>query len=60
MKRNVGSIDRFIRIVVGITIIVFGVYFKNWWGAVGIIPIITGSIGWCPLYLPLGISTHKK
>jgi sulfite exporter TauE/SafE len=60
MKRNVGNIDRLIRIVVGIAIIAFGVYYKNWWGAVGIIPIITALIGWCPVYVPFGISTHKE
>lgn len=59
MKRNVGNIDRLIRIVVGIAIIVFGVYCKNLWTAVGIIPIITALIGWCPAYVPFAISTQR-
>ncbi|MBW2557839.1 MAG: DUF2892 domain-containing protein [Deltaproteobacteria bacterium] len=60
MKRNIGKIDRIIRIVIGVGIIVSGVYFESWWGAIGIVPIITAAIGHCPAYLPLGISTWKK
>jgi sulfite exporter TauE/SafE len=57
MKTNVGGLDRTLRIIAGIVIIAAGFYFKNWWGAVGLIPLFTGSIGWCPAYLPFGISS---
>lgn len=57
---NVGGVDRKLRIVAGVTIIAVGAYFQSWWGMVGIIPLTTGIIGWCPAYLPMGITTAKK
>ncbi|WP_319823061.1 YgaP family membrane protein [Mangrovitalea sediminis] len=60
MKCNVGKTDRTLRVVVGIVIVAAGVYFQSWWGAIGVIPIFTGATGWCPAYLPFGISTCKK
>lgn len=60
MKQNVGSIDRVLRIVVGVAVIGAGIFFKSWWGAVGAVPLLTALIGWCPAYLPLGLSTCKN
>lgn len=60
MKCNVGSVDRLVRIVVGLIIAIAGVVFDSWWGLIGIIPIATGLFKFCPLYLPLNISTAKK
>ena len=60
MTANVGGLDKKLRILVGICIIAAGVYFKNYWGALGIIPIVTAFINWCPAYVPLKISTIKK
>ena len=60
MKCNVGKTDRIIRVIVGAGIIAIGVYLKSWWGAIGVIPIITAAIGWCPAYLPFGISSCKR
>jgi hypothetical protein len=60
MQKNVGTIDRAVRAVAGIAIIGWGVATQNWWGAIGIIPLFTAAIGWCPAYLPLGLSTSKK
>lgn len=59
MKANVGKADKVIRIVLGVAIIAAGIYFKSWWGVIGIIPILTAAISWCPLYTPLGIKTCK-
>lgn len=59
MKPNVGGLDKKIRIAAGLIIIAVGVYFQSWWGAVGIIPIATALINWCPAYIPLKISTCK-
>lgn len=58
MSPNVGKIDRIIRIVIGLAIIsqVF-VGLHTLWGWVGLIPLITGLIGWCGLYTVLGIRT---
>jgi len=60
MKRNVGSVDRLARIIVGLLIAIVGVIFDSWWGLVGIVPLATGLFSFCPLYLPLKISTEKK
>ncbi len=60
MKLNVGSADRVIRIVVGVAICAAGWYYHSWWGLVGVVPIVTAAIGWCPAYLPLGLSTKKE
>lgn len=57
MKKNVGGIDRGLRIVAGLVIGGVGIYFHSWWGLVGIIPLATGLIGWCPCYCPLKMST---
>lgn len=59
MKKNVGSIDRVVRIVIGITVVGLGLYYQAWWGVLGIIPLFTASISTCPLYMPFGISTCK-
>jgi len=60
MKANVGGIDRILRIVVGLAVIGWGIYSKNWLGAIGAIPLFTGLINWCPAYVPFGISTKKS
>ena len=57
MKINVGSIDKIIRLVIGIAVIAWGFYAKNWFGAIGIIPLVTALVGWCPMYAILGIKT---
>jgi hypothetical protein len=60
MKCNVGKTDRIIRVILGGGIIASGVYFQSWWGAIGVVPILTAALGWCPAYLPFGISSCKK
>ena len=57
--KNVGSVDRVIRLVLGLVIIGVGYYYQSWWGAIGIVPIFTALVGWCPAYLPFGISTCR-
>lgn len=59
MTKNVGGIDRIIRIILGLTLIGWGVFAQNWWGAVGIVPLFTGLVSWCPMYRPFGISSNK-
>ncbi|MFI5142608.1 MAG: DUF2892 domain-containing protein [Thermoanaerobaculales bacterium] len=60
MKINMGPVDRGIRAVVGLVVIVLGVVFKSWWGAIGLLPLLTAATGWCPGYLPFGISTCRE
>jgi len=58
MKFNVGGIDRIARIVLGLVLIgltvtgIIGV-----WGWLGVMPLATGVIGWCPPYAIFGINT---
>ena len=62
MNQNVGSIDRMARIVIGLLILSqFFVMSENyrWWALVGLVPLLTGFVGWCPAYLPFGLSTCK-
>ena len=58
MKQNVGSIDRALRAIVGIGLIslVF-IGPQTVWGWIGVVPLATAIIGWCPPYALLGIST---
>jgi hypothetical protein len=60
MKRNVGSIDRIIRIVIGLALIAIPVTGGTMWGYAGILPLVTGLVGWCPPYSLLGLSTCGK
>ncbi len=60
MKKNVGTTDRWIRVIIGLAIIGAGIYFKSWWGLVGLIPIGTALAGTCLLYLPFRISSRKE
>ena len=59
MKANVGSVDKVIRVVLGLVIIVLGIVYRSWWGLVGLLPLATGLLNFCVLYVPLGISTRK-
>ncbi len=58
--KNVGSIDRVLRVIVGLGILAAGLVLKSWWGLVGLVPLLTAAIGFCPAYLPLGLSTCAK
>lgn len=60
MKTNVGGIDKVLRVAVGallIALALFGVIGA--WGYIGIIPLATGLVNFCPLYSLLGIHTNK-
>ena len=59
MKVNVGGIDKNLRIVAGLAIIAWGVIANNWLGAIGLVPLATGLINFCPLYSLLGFNTNK-
>jgi hypothetical protein len=59
MKQNVGSADRILRMVLGLTIIAWGFISHNWLGAIGLVPLATGFLRWCPAYVPFGISSCK-
>ena len=57
MAANVGGIDKILRIVVGAGLIGWAATSGPIWAWVGIVPLATGLMGWCPLYPLLGMST---
>ena len=57
MTKNVGGIDRIIRIILGVSLLGWGYMTANWLGAIGLVPLFTAAIGWCPAYAPFGIKT---
>ncbi|MFM7026782.1 MAG: DUF2892 domain-containing protein [Limnohabitans sp.] len=61
MKSNIGGIDRILRIVIGAVLVVLAVTGKiGAWGWIGLLPLATGLLGWCPPYSLLGINTCKN
>ncbi len=61
MKKNIGNIERIVRVVVGLVLLSLTfVGPQTLWGLIGILPLATGLVGWCPPYAMLGISTCKK
>ncbi len=60
-KANEGTIDRALRVIVGLVLVsmVF-TGLQTPWGWIGLVPLITGIVGTCPLYSILGLSTLKK
>ena len=61
MSVNVGMIDRILRILVGAALIYWAYTHPNaWWGWIGVVPILTAVVGWCPAYSILGMRTCSK
>ncbi|MCS7053410.1 MAG: DUF2892 domain-containing protein [Ignavibacterium sp.] len=60
MKANIGAIDKYLRILIGILIIGYGFFAKSWWGLIGIVPIITALTNYCPVYGLFKFSTNKE
>lgn len=58
-RKNVGNLDSTIRVTLGAIILIVGFVYESWWGAIGLIPILTGAVSWCPLYHLFGIQTCK-
>jgi Protein of unknown function (DUF2892) len=58
MKTNEGGLDRALRIIAGLVLIALaGTGTVGVWGYIGLVPLATGLMGWCPLYSLLGINT---
>ncbi len=65
MKKNVGTVDRVVRIIVGLVLFVIGILAQNplvigILMVVGALLLLSGILGWCLLYKVLGIDTQKK
>ncbi len=61
MTKNIGTADRVIRIIIGLfllSLIFWGP--KSLWGLLGLAPLLTAVISWCPMYVPFGITTCKR
>lgn len=58
MKTNEGTIDRALRVIAGLILVVLAATGTvGVWGWIGIMPLLTGAIGFCPAYTILGINT---
>ena len=60
---NVGTVDRWIRIIVGLAVLSLIFILQDgirWIGLVGLVPLLTGILGFCPLYALFHVSTSKK
>ena len=60
MKSNVGGVDKIVRIVAGLGLLSLILILEGnarWWGLVGLVPLLTGVINFCPLYAMLGINS---
>lgn len=62
MTTNIGGIDRVVRIIVGLALIAFALFGPadigwKWIGWIGVVPILTALVGWCPAYSLVGLST---
>ncbi|MNZ61434.1 hypothetical protein D3C78_795320 [compost metagenome] len=57
MQKNVGGIDKIARILVGIALIVWAIAGGPLWAWIGVLPLATGLLGWCPAYTLLGVKT---
>lgn len=61
MQVNVGNIERGIRVAVGLGLLsLIFIGPQTWWGLVGLVPLATGAVGYCPPYALLGINTCAR
>lgn len=60
MKPNVGTVDKWLRVALGVALIVWAATGGPAWAWLGLIPLLTGLFGFCPLYRLLGISTCRR
>jgi hypothetical protein len=61
MTQNIGPVDRLVRLIAGIGLLsLIFVGPQTWWGLVGLIPLVTALVGWCPPYAVFGINTCRS
>lgn len=61
MKPNIGNVERVVRIVIGLGVLSLAfIGPRATWAYLGILPILSGVVGWCPPYALLGISTVRR
>jgi hypothetical protein len=61
LPMNEGNLDRVLRVVFGVAVLSL-VFFgpQTWWGLLGLVPLITGLVGSCPVYTLFGVSTCPR
>jgi hypothetical protein len=60
MKKNIGTAERVVRVIAGIVILSLAfVGPRSPWAYLGVLPLLSGLVGWCPPYALLGISTAR-
>ncbi|HMV65456.1 MAG TPA: DUF2892 domain-containing protein [Myxococcota bacterium] len=57
LPRNEGSVDRLLRVVAGLVLVGVALAGVSPWGWIGLIPLVTGVVGTCPLYMAFGLNT---
>ncbi len=57
MKTNVGGIDKILRILAGIALVAWALMGGPVWAWIGVVPLATGLLGWCPAYTLFGMNT---
>jgi hypothetical protein len=61
MNQNEGTVDRVVPIALGVGLLALTVTGpQTWWGLIGIVPLLTGIVGFCPLYRLMGVRTSTK
>ncbi len=57
LKKNIGYLDSILRVFGGALIVAFGLYFNSYWGFIGLIPVVSGAVSFCPIYKILNTTT---
>ncbi|HTX72204.1 MAG TPA: DUF2892 domain-containing protein [Rectinemataceae bacterium] len=60
MPKNVGTVDRIVRVVVGLAVAALGIVYHSWFGLIGAVLLLTAGFSLCPIYLALGLSTRRS
>jgi len=60
MTSNMGGVDRTVRVLAGLGLLAWVLTGGPVWAWIGVVPLATAAIGWCPAYVPFGISTRSK
>jgi len=59
MEKNVCGTEKIARALLGVLIIIAGVFYGSWWGAIGLIPLLTAVVGYCPVTHMLHFSSCR-
>lgn len=59
MQKNVGGIDKIARVLIGLVLIIWALAGGSVWAWIGVMPLATGLLGWCPAYTLFGFKTCK-